>query len=866
MSKTLIIAEKPSVALDLSRALVKAPGMTKFENNKDYYENDTHVISSAIGHLVELTLPGGAGAKPKWNFESLPILPEKFALQPIEDSESRLNLLSRLMKRKDVDGIINACDAGREGELIFRYLVQVADVHKPIKRLWMQSMTQGAILAAFSKLRSDEDMMPLANAAMCRSESDWLVGINGTRAMTAHNSRFGGFRKTPVGRVQTPTLAILVAREKEIAAFVPRTYFEVLADFQVAAGEYRGRWIDEGFSKADDPHARAERIWDKAVADAIKARCLNKTGIVSETKKPAKQAPPLLYDLTTLQREASNRFGFSARRTLQLAQALYEKHKVLTYPRTDSRYLPEDYVPTVKAAMGQFTDAGGPDDAFPRDLGKFAKRALDENRIFPSKRIFDDAKVSDHFAITPTGQIPKKLDEAEAKLYDMVTRRFIAVFYPSAEFEVTTRITRIEKDAFKTDGKVLIVPGWLEVYGKKSVDGDETPSLCAAKDGESAKNYAIEVSQETTKPPPHYNEATLLSSMEGAGKLVDDEELREAMSERGLGTPATRSNIIEGLIYEAYIARDQRDLVASQKGIALIDQLHEAGVEALTSPEMTGQWEYKLKQMEQGKLDRPSFMKEIRDFASTIVAKARQYSSTAQEVLLPDYEADCPICGGHGFKQRENMISCKNPECKFKTYKTVAMRMLSDAELRELLSKKFVGPLDGFKNRFGKEFSAALEIAKDGKVAFVFTKTPEQEAAVESVKDTANILCPCPVCAVGKKTNNIYITPAGYTCETHLKEGAKPCKPKANLGRELCKVEITPEQAKKFFAEGSTDLIEKFISKKGRPFKAKLVCMTKGTRLLKWEFPPREAREPAAKKAAKKSSKKAPSAPPPAAE
>ncbi len=351
MSKALVIAEKPSVAADIARAL------GRLERKDDAFENDQYVISSAVGHLVELALPSEMDKKRgKWTFAALPVIPDEFELRPIESNEDRFKMLKRLLKRADVTEIINACDAGREGELIFRMIVKLAGVNKPVRRLWLQSMTPDAIRTAFQNLRSDEEMVPLAKAAFSRAESDWLVGINGTRAMTAFNSKAGGFQLTPVGRVQTPTLAILVEREKKIRAFKSRTYFEVFGDFGVKAGTYRGRWLDETFRKGADEDARAERLWDREKADAIRDKCLGKTGVVTEEKKPASQAPPLLFDLTSLQRDANGRFGFSARRTLQVAQQLYEKHKVLTYPRTDSRHLPEDYLATVRRTMGSFAD------------------------------------------------------------------------------------------------------------------------------------------------------------------------------------------------------------------------------------------------------------------------------------------------------------------------------------------------------------------------------------------------------------------------------------------------------------------------------------------------------------------------------
>src|SRR5207248_2152327 len=358
-----------------------------------------------------------------WTFSNLPIIPDEFELKPIEKTKARFNALKRLIQRKDVDLLINACDAGREGELIFRYLVKLSRSKKPIRRLWLQSMTTESIRAAFEHLRSDEEMIPLAKAAVCRSESDWLVGINGTRAMTAFNNRTGGFQLTPVGRVQTPTLAILAEREDKIHHFKPRTYFEVFGDFEVKAGKYRGRWFREDFARKDgDEDTRPERIWERAAADEIKNRCLGQTGVATEERKPTTQAPPLLYDLTSLQREANAR-GFSAKRTLQIAQQLYERHKVITYPRTDSRFLPEDYLPTVRSTLGKIDNP-------------HARTALESNWVKPSKRIFNNAKISDHFAIIPTGTSTHGLDEVQQKIYDMIVRRFICVFFPAAQFEV----------------------------------------------------------------------------------------------------------------------------------------------------------------------------------------------------------------------------------------------------------------------------------------------------------------------------------------------------------------------------------------------------------------------------------------------
>ena len=860
--KTLVIAEKPSVSNDLQRVLGKQPGMTKFKKEKDYFENETHVISSAIGHLVELEMP-----KAQWKFESLPILPDEFGLQPIEKTKDRLSLLKRLMKRKDVETVVNACDAGREGELIFYLVKEICKVKKPVQRLWMQSMTNQAIQDAFGSLREGRDMIPLESAALCRSESDWLVGINGTRAMTAFNSRNGGFQRTPVGRVQTPTLALMVAREKQIRAFESRPYWEVYGDFDVKAGQYRGRWFNPDHKKdPNDPHMRAERIWDEIEAKAIEERCTGKTGTVEEKTKPSKQASPQLYDLTTLQREASSRFGFSAKNTLGIAQALYEKHKVLTYPRTDSRCLPEDYIQQTQQVLSKFSQLDHTSPGFPEDLPKHAGHVVANSLVVPNKRIFNDKKVSDHFAISPTGEVPKNLKEQEMKIYDMVTRRFIAVFFPSAEYAVTQRITTIGQDQFKTDGKILMVPGWLAVYGKKAgvSTGKDGDLVAIEEGGEDAKTAAIEVVFKQTKPPARYGEATLLSAMETAGKLVDDEELRSAMSERGLGTPATRAATIEGLIYDKYVNRVERELMPTQQGIQLIDLLEEMEVQLLCSPELTGNWEYKLKQMEEGHLDRASFMNEIRKLTVEVVDKARKHAQVAKDRVYPDLEVNCPACGQSPLKQDDRTFKCQTEDCEFTLWKNISQRELQPDEAKTLLTEKIVGPLVGFRSRWGQLFDATLRLDKDLKVEFVTQTDEEHQAELDSLV-AENFVCEYP--PSGDKNGKIYEGPDAYILDLAV-HGDKDFR-KVRLKKLQCKVELSRDEAKKFFTEGKTSEIDTFISKKGRPFKAFLEMDHEGRRFTNWRFPPRAKKgkdedggaTAAKKKAAKKKAAKKKAAP-----
>ncbi|MEO8311932.1 MAG: DNA topoisomerase III, partial [Caldimonas sp.] len=720
MSKALIIAEKPSVAQDIVRALT--PNAGKFDKHDEYFESDRYIVTSAVGHLLEIKAPEEYDVKRgKWSFANLPVIPPHFDLAPLDKTKGRLNAIVRLVKRKDVSELINACDAGREGELIFRLIQQHAKSKHPVKRLWLQSMTPQAIRDGFDHLRSDKQMLPLADAARCRSEADWLVGINGTRAMTAFNSRDGGFFLTTVGRVQTPTLSIMVEREEQIRKHVSRDYWEVRATFAVGAGEYEGKWFDPAWKKnPEDAELRSDRLWKEAEAFAIAEAVQGQSAAVTEEAKPSTQAAPLLYDLTSLQREANSRFGFSARTTLSIAQALYEKHKVLTYPRTDSRALPEDYVAVARQTIEMIAKETLPGPL--RPLAVHARTALKENYVKPSKKIFDNAKVSDHFAIIPTLLPPKSLSEIEAKLYDMVAKRFLAVFFPPAEFMVTTRISTVvqagKEYRFQTNGKVMVRPGWLAVYGREAQEDDA--NLVAVAAGELARTESVDVKPLKTKPPARYTEATLLSAMEGAGKLIDDDELREAMQEKGLGTPATRAAIIEGLIYEKYIHREGRELVPGAKAFQLMTLLRGLGVEDLTKPELTGNWEYQLAEMEKGHLERSTFMKQIAEMAERIVKKAKEYD---RDTIPGDYatlSVPCPNCAGV-VKENYRRYACigipsgpdQREACGFSISKIPGGRAFELAEVEAFLRDKRIGPLEGFRSKAGWPFTAELKLVHD---------------------------------------------------------------------------------------------------------------------------------------------------------
>ncbi|MCE1182260.1 MAG: DNA topoisomerase III [Rhodocyclales bacterium] len=837
MTKKLIIAEKPSVASDIAKAL---GGFTKHD---DYFESEHYVLSSAIGHLLELACPEEFEVKRgKWSFAHLPVIPPHFALKPIEKTESRLKLLNKLLKRKDVEGLVNGCDAGREGELIFNYIAQSSGTKKPVQRLWLQSMTPQAIRDGFARLRSGHEMQGLADAAVCRSESDWLVGINGTRAMTAFNSKTGGFHLTTVGRVQTPTLAIVVEREKKIREFKPRNYWEVEASFAARAGEYSGKWFDEGFKKNDDEHARVDRLWEEQRAAAIRAATLGKPGQVTEEAKPETRLSPLLFDLTSLQREANARFGFSAKTTLGLAQALYEKHKVLTYPRTDSRCLPEDYLSTVRQTLTMLTGEGagkGHDEVLLARYAPFAHQILARNWVMPNKRIFNNAKISDHFAIIPTTQAPKNLNEAEQKLYDFVVKRFLSVFFPAAEYLVTTRITRVEGHPFKTEGKVLVNPGWLAVHGKEGHSGDEGNLVAVDKD-EKVKTEEVTVKANETKPPPRYSEATLLSAMEGAGKMVDDDELKAAMAGRGLGTPATRAQIIENLIGEQYMLREGRELIPTAKAFSLMTLLNGLGIPELTQPELTGEWEHKLGRIEKGEFTRDEFMREIAEMTRHIVERAKHYEADTIPGDFGVLTAPCPKCGGQ-IRETYKKFQCSG--CDYSLWKIVAGRQFEPAEIDTLLTEGQIGPLTGFRNKMGRSFAAAIKLNADKLPEFDFGQDKADEESAEPVDFSGQEnLGHCPKCGGG-----VYDHGTSYVCEKSVGP-AKSCDFRS--GKIILQQPIEAAQMKKLLQSGKTDLLKEFVSNRTkRKFSAYLVVQ-EGKVGFEFEKKAPAAKKPAAKKKA----------------
>ena len=852
--KTLVIAEKPSVASDIVKALTPLAG--KFEKQDEYFESENYVITSAVGHLLEIQAPEEFDVKRgKWSFANLPVIPPHFDLKPMDKTKTRLNAIVKLAKRKDVNAFVNACDAGREGELIFRLIQQYSKAKHPVSRLWLQSMTPQAIRDGFASLRTDKQMLPLADAARCRSEADWLVGINGTRAMTAFNSRDGGFFLTTVGRVQTPTLSIVVEREEKIRAFQSRDYWEIHASFAAVAGEYPAKWFNPAHKKdADDAEIKADRVWSEREAMAIADAVRGKKATVTEESKPSTQASPLLFDLTSLQREANGKFGFSAKTTLSIAQSLYERHKALTYPRTDSRALPEDYVPVVKQTFEMLAASGM------KHLAPFAATALKNNYVKPSKRIFDDKKVSDHFAIIPTLQAPSGLSEAEQKLYDLVVKRFLAVFFPSAEYQNTTRISFVAPHSFKTEGKVLVKPGWLAIYGKEAAD--ETPDaegksatiLVPVQAGEKVLAQTVDPKGLKTRPPARYSEATLLGAMEGAGKTVEDDELREAMQEKGLGTPATRAATIEGLINEKYMLREGRELIPTAKAFQLMTLLRGLGVEELSKAELTGEWEYKLAQMEHGKLSRDTFMAEIADMTARMVKKAKEYD---RDTIPGDYatlKSPCPNCGGI-VKENYRRYTCTGAAgategCGFSFGKTPAGRTFEVAEVEQFLTDRKIGPLDGFRSKAGWPFTAEMVIkfdeeTKNYKLEFDFGDDKNADGTGEIVDFSAQTsLGACPKCG-----GAVFEHGKNYVCEKSvptMAQATPSCDFKS--GQVILQQPIERAQISQLLTTGKTDLLDKFVSMRTRRgFKAHLAWDAEAGKVI-FEFAP--SKFPARKTAA----------------
>ncbi len=703
----LIVAEKPSVARDIAGILGKS------RKGKGSLAGDGWTVTWALGHLAELAPPDAYGDEyKKWRLESLPILPEKFKVRVNYKTRDQFAVVKNLMRDPSVTEVVNACDAGREGELIFAYLYGLSGCKKPVRRLWISSLTQEAIRDGFNSLRDGRAMKPLEDAARSRGEADWIVGMNATRAYSVRFGRPGNVLS--VGRVQTPTLRLLVDREREIEDFKPEKFWTVYARFaRDDEGEtvtYDGVWFKN----------KQNRLKEQEAAKKIAEKVCGGTGTVKKAeKKTASEKPPLLYDLTELQRNANARYGFTAERTLRAAQALYEERKLITYPRTSSRYLSKDMITTLNKRV----EAAG---ALP-ELATFAERLLALDKLPISKRIVDDSKVTDHHAIIPTNKkSTRELSPDEAKVYDLVARRFLAVFFPDARFENTTVVTEVREETFLSKGRVVLEAGWRALYpdgvgGRKEKEPPVLPPIQVGQEWDVAK---VAVKEGETKPPPRYSESALLGAMETAGKLVEDEELRQQMKDSGLGTPATRAATIERLIKVGYVEREKKALVPTQKGRSLIGLL---GDSSLSSPELTARWEERLAKMEKGAAGRDEFMADIGRFTTTLVEEVRGLEGeklAAPERISREPIGACPKCGAPVVETKKayGCSAWKSSGCDFAIWKQVSGKRLSAAQAKQLLTQRRTPQLKGFKSKAGKPYAAALKLDDENKVKLEFAE------------------------------------------------------------------------------------------------------------------------------------------------
>jgi len=777
--KSLVLAEKPSVARDLAGAL------GQFKNKNGYLENGEYVITWAIGHLVELAGPEDYDKSLKnWKLGTLPILPDKFKLKPNPKTIKQFKTVKELANRSDIAEVICATDAGREGELIFRYIYRLSCCKKPIKRLWLSETTPAAVKKGFKNLRPGTDFNKLAYAAEARSRADWLIGINGTRAFTVkHNNLLS------VGRVQTPTLALIVNREREIKNFVPTPFWELHVEFAKDDGQInRGKWFkgyDNRFSTMDG-------------ARDVENRVSGQPGTVREIKqKDTSEQPPLLFNLNDLQKEANKKYGFSAGKTLSVAQALYETKKLITYPRTDSRHITEDLAGTIPARLTALAGEG--------EYKPFVNTA--QKAGTPGKRYVDSSKVSDHTALIPTEIKPDldKLTQDESKIYDLVVRRFLAIFFPPARYKQTRVITEAAGETFLTTGKVELDQGWKVVYApeQESEDDDNASTIPPLSENEAVQIQKTEIKEKQTQPPKRYTEASLLAAMEGASRLMEDKELKDAMKGHGLGTPATRAAIIDRLIQVGYIERKKKSLIPTEKGEALIDLVPDI----IKSPETTGKWEKALADIEEGAADPGEFMAGITELTREIVELARKQKAGSMPNQVTDPLGNCPLCG-------KDVIECskgygcsgyKDQGCKFIIWKEIAGKKLSRNQVKTLLEKGKTGPIKGFKSKKGNKFEAALKL-ENGKVELQFSNGFPQN---ENSKKTIGT---CPVC--GKE---VIEKAKGYGCSGY-KEGCKFV-----IWKQIAGKKITLKQAQDLLQNARTGPIKGFKAKSGKKFDAALV-------------------------------------------
>lgn len=774
--KKLIIAEKPSVARDLAAVL------GHFDKKDGYLENQEYLISWAFGHLLGLAEPHHYDEQlANWNIEQLPIIPESFQLEPTKGGRKQLKVLRNLLNSESVTEVINACDAGREGELIFRRVYRYCSCKKPVKRLWLSETTPSAIKESFRKLREGSALDNLATAADARAESDWLVGINATRAFSVRHSTV-----LSVGRVQTPTLALVVKRDHEINNFKPTPYWEIWSDLQTKSGElYKAKW--SGGDKG--------RIFTQEELDALmdKLKDSNSGVIIAVEQKETREQPPTLFNLNDLQKEANRRYGMTAQQTLNTAQALYEKHKLITYPRTDSRHMTEAMMETVQSRLNAL-----------KKTGEYAKLVPEIRSL--SKRFVDRKKVSDHHAIIPTEKASdiSALNKNEQAIYDMVARRFMAIYYPDAKYAVTKVITAVNDENFISKGKTGLDQGWKIVYKNDSKQEKEEDTkqeeqvLPPLSENEEVSVQQIKTPEKETKPPKRYTEATLLAAMENAGRLVEDKEKAETLKESGgIGTPATRAAIIERLIKVGYLERQKKTLVATEKGVALINLVPEQ----VKSVELTASWEEGLKQIEEGQSDASLWLDGIKNFTGKVVQMAKEQEVSHEMKQERQSIGKCPQCGCDVIEGKKGYgCSGYKDGCKFVIWKEIASKKITLKQVQDLLEKGKTGVIKGFKSKANKKFEAILKLNEENKVEFEFPNKNREPIGV------------CPLCG-----QNVIETDKSYGCSGY-RDGCKFVIWKQMVGRK-----ITENQAKVLLEKGETDIIKGFKSKAGKKFNAALV-------------------------------------------
>lgn len=861
MGKRLVITEKPSVANDIADAL---GGFTRTE---EYYENEDYVVTWAVGHLLELANPADYDKKWRsWSIKLLPILPEAFEVKPKDGHKKRLAQIKKLAKRSDVDGLINACDAGREGELIYRRIVEFCGLEAmPQERLWLQSMTAGAIVEAFDNLRPGSQLDNLADAAWLRSVGDWLIGMNATRALTQRLKSGANRKSWSAGRVQTPTLNLLVHRERDILAHKPRTYWEIAAQFTHHTGdghEWQAQyWNPKAARASDDEDAKPPRIFDEALARDLLARAQTQThGIASEKRKKSKQKPPLPFDLTSLQREANKRYSMSAKRTLSAAQRLYEGHKVLTYPRTDSRYLPDDYGPVIDQLLAELQN-------LPKgDWGEHAGLAqrLAASGPLNLDKILDSSKVSDHFAIVPTGAAPPPdLSSDQLRVFDLVVRQFIASMMGPATWATVERLVEIDvgdllggdKALFRTTARSLEVPGFLEALGQEAGKGTTLPALEPGSDkveGVEARADSIDIEEKQTKPPSRYTEAQLLRMMETAGEQIEDEELSDAMKDRGLGTPATRADTIEGLVRKEYAARVSNKLVPSHKAMRLIDVLERVSADGLASPALTGEWEHAFHEVANGTRPRSKVHQDLVDYTTSVTGQLVGFQYEDLYASEPPV-GTCPNCGNKVFEGVRGYMCERNTgvgtECDFIIWKERMGRYIDRQLAIDLLSAEnhTVGPVDYFIPRNGRGFlqgtihlTRKYSESRDAEVWTLDVDTSGSEGNDEPEQLLGETKMPCPWEHEEVDDCVILETNHRWVCRELFEEREKKGP---QLPKVICKRDMEQAEIEAYFGpEGQTPFIDDFISRWDRPFRAQLVRRPRSGR-YKFEFPEREKKK-----------------------